>query len=67
MDPQVVKNYHHSPTLALGLHGLHEIHEEVGVVVLNKDLEVHEASLSTDCANYGYRWPSSLYERKLHP
>ena len=61
MDLQVVKNYHHSPTLALALHGLHEIYEEVGVVVLNKDLEVHEASLSTDCANYGYRWPSSLY------
>ena len=54
MDPQVVKDYHHSPTLALSLHCLHEIHEEVRIVILNKDLEVHEASLSTDCANYGY-------------
>ena len=63
MDFQVVKNYHYSSTLALGLHGLHEIHEEVGVVVLNKDLEVHEAPLSTDCANYSYRWTSSLNQR----
>ena len=46
VDPQVVQDYHHSPNLALGLHGLHEIHEEVGAVVLNKDLEVHEASHS---------------------
>ena len=60
MDPQVVKDYHHSPTLALGLHGLHEIHEEVGVVVLNEDLEVHEAPLSADCTNDSYRRTSSL-------
>ena len=60
MDPQVVKNYHHSPTLALGLHCLHEIHEEVRIVILDKDLEVYEAPLSADCTNYSYRWSSSL-------
>ena len=67
MDSQVVEHYNHSPALALVLKGLDEVHEEVGVVVLNKDFEVHEAPLPADCADYSYRWPPTLDEGKLHP
>ena len=45
VDPQVVQHHHHSPSLALVLHSLHEVHEKVGVVALDEDLEVHEAPL----------------------
>ena len=54
VDPQVVKHYHHSPSLALVLHSLHEVHEEVGVVALDEDLEVHEAPLLADSSYYRY-------------
>ena len=67
VDPQVVKHYHHSSTLALSLHSFHEVHKEVGVVALDEDLEVHEAPLFAYCTYDSYRWASSLNERKLHP
>ena len=67
MDPQVVDHHHHPPALALVLQGLDEVHEEVGVVVLHEDLEVHEAPLPADGTDYSYRWPPTLDEGKLHP
>ena len=65
-DPQVVKHYHHSPSLALVLHSLHEVHEEVGVVALHEDLEVHEAAHLADRIYDCNRWASRFDEGKLH-